>query len=141
MGMMQEFKEFALRGNVIDLAVGVVIGAAFGKIVTSLVNDLIMPSVSYLIGSADFKSLSLVLRPAETGPDGKETLPALLLNYGSFIQTIIDFALIAFVIFLAVKAINRLRRKQEEAPPAAPELSDEVKLLTEIRDALNKHGH
>ena len=137
MSMLSEFKEFALRGNVIDLAVGVVIGAAFGKIVTSLVNDMIMPSVSYLIGSADFKNLSAVLRPAVIGPDGKETLPALMLNYGSFIQTIIDFALIAFVIFLAVKAINRMRRA-EEAPTAPEEPSDEVKLLTEIRDSLKK---
>ena len=139
MGMISEFKEFALRGNVIDLAVGVVIGAAFGKIVTSLVNDLIMPSVSYLIGSADFKSLSLLLRPAEIGPDGKETMPALLLNYGAFIQTVIDFALIAFVIFLVVKAINRLRRA-EQVPAAPAEPSDEVKLLTEIRDSLKKPG-
>lgn len=137
MSFISEFKEFALRGNVIDLAVGVVIGAAFGKIVTSLVNDLIMPSVSYLIGSSDFKSLSLVLRPAVIGPDGKETLPVLLLNYGSFIQTIIDFTIIAFVIFLAIKAINRLRRV-EETPPAPAEPSDEVKLLTEIRDNLKK---
>ena len=137
MSMLSEFKEFALRGNVIDLAVGVVIGGAFGKIVTSMVNDLIMPSVSYLIGSSDFKNLSLMLRPAVLGPDGKETVPAVLLNYGAFIQTIVDFTIIAFVIFLAIRAINRLRRAQEAPAPAPAEPSDEVKLLTEIRDALN----
>jgi large conductance mechanosensitive channel len=137
MSMLSEFKEFALRGNVIDLAVGVVIGGAFGKIVTSMVNDLIMPTVAYIIGSSDFKSLSLMLRPAVLGPDGKETVPAVLLNYGAFIQTIVDFTIIAFVIFLAIRAINRLRRAQEAPAQAPAEPSDEVKLLTEIRDALN----
>lgn len=136
MGMLSEFKEFALRGNVIDLAVGVIIGGAFGKIITSLVNDMIMPAVSYLIGGSSFKTLAVVLRPAVVDAQGKETAPALMLNYGTFIQTTIDFAIIAFVIFMAVKAMNELRRKQEE-PAAAPEPSDEVKLLTEIRDALN----
>lgn len=138
MSMMKEFKEFALRGNVIDLAVGVVIGGAFGKIVGSLVNDLITPFISLLIGSADFKSLNFMMRPATIGADGVETAPALLLNYGSFIQSVIDFAIIAFVIFVAVKAINNIR-KQQEAPPAevaAP--SEEVQLLTQIRDALNQ---
>ena len=140
MGMMQEFKEFALRGNVIDLAVGVVIGASFGKIVTSLVSDLITPVISYVIGSSSFKSLSIIMRPAEFAADGKELTPALLLSYGSFIQSIIDFTIVALVIFLVVKVINRLRR-QEEVPDAAPVISDEVKLLTEIRDALNKSGN
>ncbi len=137
MGLMSEFKEFALRGNVIDLAIGVVIGGAFGKIVTSLVNDLIMPGVSYVIGTSSFKSLSAILRPAVLDAEGKETVPALLLNYGTFIQTIIDFAIIAFVIFMVVKAINKLRRSQK-VPAEAPGPSDEVKLLTEIRDALNQ---
>jgi large conductance mechanosensitive channel len=137
MSLLSEFKEFALRGNVIDLAIGVVIGAAFGKIVTSLVNDLIMPSVSYVIGTSSFKTLSVVLRPAVLDVDGNESVPALLLNYGIFIQTIIDFAIIAFVIFMVVKAINNLRRK-EEAPVEASGPSDEVQLLTEIRDALNQ---
>ncbi len=137
MSLVSEFKEFALRGNVIDLAIGVVIGGAFGKIVTSLVNDLIMPGVSYMIGTSSFKSLSAVLRPAVLDVDGKESVPALLLNYGAFIQTIIDFAIIAFVIFMVVKAINNLRRN-EQAPAEAPGPSDEVKLLTEIRDALNQ---
>ena len=120
MSMLSEFKEFALRGNVIDLAVGVVIGGAFGKIVTSMVNDLIMPSVSYLIGSSDFKNLSLYAASGRIlGPDGKETVPAVLLNYGAFIQTIVDFTIIAFVIFLAIRAINRLRRAQEAPAPGA----------------------
>ena len=137
MSMMTEFKEFALRGNVIDLAVAVVIGGAFGKIITSLVNDLIMPAISYVIGSSSFKSLSLTLRPAELDFEGKETLPALLLNYGSFVQSIIDFAIIAFVIFIAVKVINELRRKQE-APAEVAGPSEEVQLLTQIRDAINQ---
>ncbi|MCE2869037.1 MAG: large-conductance mechanosensitive channel protein MscL [Gammaproteobacteria bacterium] len=140
MSIISEFKEFALRGNVIDLAVGVVIGGAFGKIVTSLVNDLIMPSVSVLISSADFKSLSAVLRPATIGADGKETMPVILLNYGAFIQTIVDFTIIAFVIFIAIKAINRIRRQQQPEAPVPVEPSEEVKLLTEIRDALKKQG-
>ena len=140
MGMISEFKEFALRGNVIDLAVGVVIGGAFGKIVSSLVNDLITPVISLFTGSADFKSLSLTLRTAVLDAEGKETVPALLLNYGSFIQSVIDFTLIALVIFFAVKAINRLRRQEQAAPPApAPaEPSAEAKLLAEIRDLLSK---
>lgn len=138
MSIISEFKEFTLRGNVIDLAVGVVIGGAFGKIVTSLVNDLIMPAVSYLVGSSHFNTLSVVLREAVVGPDGKESAPALLLNYGAFIQTIVDFTIIAFVIFLVIKAINRLRRAEQAAPAAPAEPSDEVKLLTEIRDSLKK---
>lgn len=141
MSIVSEFKEFALRGNVIDLAVGVVIGGTFGKIVTSLVNDLIMPAAAYIIGSSDFKSLSMLLRPAVIGADGKETAPAVLLNYGAFIQTIVDFTIIAFVIFLAIKAINRFRRQEQVEAPAPAEPSDEVKLLTEIRDALNGKGN
>ena len=138
MSMMKEFKEFALRGNVIDLAVGVVIGGAFGKIVGSLVNDLITPFISLLIGSADFKSLSLMMRPATIGADGVETAPALLLNYGSFIQSVIDFAIIAFVIFVVVKAINNMRKQQETPPAEIAAPSEEVQLLTQIRDALNQ---
>ena len=141
MSIISEFKEFALRGNVIDLAVGVVIGGAFGKIVTSLVNDLIMPSVAFVIGSSDFKSLSTMLRPAVIGADGKETAAAVMLNYGAFIQTIVDFTIIAFVIFLAIKAINRLRRQEQPEAPAPTEPSAEVKLLTEIRDAVQGKGN
>ena len=132
MGMVSEFKEFAMRGNVIDLAVGVVIGAAFGRIVSSLVDDLIMPVLGKLVGGVEFSTLAIVLEPARVGADGKE-IAAVLLRYGNFIQSVFDFVLVAFAIFLFVKAINKLHRKQEAAP--APPAADIV-LLTEIRDAL-----
>ncbi len=136
MGMISEFREFAVRGNVVDLAVGVVIGAAFGKIVTSLVNDVVMPLVGAAIGGVNFSALAVTLEPARVAADGTE-IAAVMLRYGMFLQTILDFLIIAFVIFLAVKAINRLRRQQDAAPvPAAP--SEEVVLLTEIRDALKR---
>jgi len=133
MGMLSEFKEFAMRGNVIDLAVGVVIGGAFGKIVTSLVNDVVMPVIGKLLGGVNFSDLAVMLTPAQVGADGTETAAAVLLKYGAFIQSIIDFTLIALAVFMAIKLINRLQRKREEAPPAP---SPEVALLTEIRDAL-----
>ncbi|OGT56006.1 MAG: hypothetical protein A3E01_01895 [Gammaproteobacteria bacterium RIFCSPHIGHO2_12_FULL_63_22] len=135
MGFMSEFKEFAMRGNVIDLAVGVVIGGAFGKIITSLVNDVVMPVIGKILGGVNFTDLALVLTPAQMGADGKEVAAAVLLRYGAFIQSMIDFALIALAIFMAIKVINRLQRKKEEAPaPAAP--AEDIVLLTEIRDAL-----
>ncbi|HQZ30432.1 MAG TPA: large-conductance mechanosensitive channel protein MscL [Arenimonas sp.] len=137
MGMVTEFKEFAMRGNVVDLAVGVVIGAAFGKIVASLVNDIIMPMVGYLVGGVNFNELALELKPATVDAAGAE-VAAVLVKYGAFIQTIVDFLIIAFAIFVAVKVINTLKRKQEAAPAAPAEPSDEVKLLTEIRDALKR---
>jgi large conductance mechanosensitive channel len=133
MSFLSEFKEFALRGNVIDLAVGVVIGGAFGKIVTSLVNDIVMPLVGKLLGGVNFAELAVVLSPAEIGADGKEIAAAVLLRYGAFIQSIIDFELIALAVFMAIKVINRMQRRREEAP-AAP--AAEIVLLTEIRDAL-----
>jgi large conductance mechanosensitive channel len=133
MGMISEFKEFAMRGNVVDLAVGVVIGAAFGKIVSSLVDDIIMPVLGSVVGGVDFSNLAVMLQPAELGADGKEVAAAVMLRYGHFLQTIFDFAIVAFAIFLFVKIINKLHRK-EEAAPAAP--SAEVLLLTEIRDAV-----
>ena len=135
MGMVSEFKEFAMRGNVIDLAVGVVIGGAFGKIVTSLVNDVIMPVIGKLLGGVNFSNLKVVLEPAKLGADGKE-VAEVALRYGAFIQSMIDFILIAFAVFIFVKLINALHRKQEAAaaPPAEP--SPEVVLLTEIRDTL-----
>ena len=135
MGMVSEFKEFAMRGNVVDLAVGVVIGAAFGKIVASLVNDVIMPAVGYIVGGVNFSDLAVELKAATVDAAGAE-VPAVLVKYGAFIQTIVDFLIIAFAIFVAVKVINKLKRKEEAAPAAPPEPSDEVKLLTEIRDAL-----
>ena len=137
MGMISEFKEFAMRGNVVDLAVGVVIGAAFGKIVASLVNDIIMPSIGYLVGGVNFSDLAVELKAATVDAAGAE-VPAVLVKYGAFIQTIVDFLIVAFAIFVAVKVINSLKRKQAEAPPAPAEQSEEVKLLIEIRDALKR---
>jgi large conductance mechanosensitive channel len=135
MSFISEFKEFAMRGNVIDLAVGVVIGGAFGKIVSSLVNDVVMPLIGKILGGVNFTELAVVLTPAQMGADGKEVAAAVLLRYGAFIQSIIDFALIALAVFMAIKVINRLQRKKEEAPaPAAP--AEDIVLLTEIRDAL-----
>ena len=135
MGMISEFKEFAMRGNVIDLAVGVVIGGAFGKIVTSLVDDIVMPLIGSL-GGVDFTQRAIVLSPASLGADGKQLTAAVLLKYGAFIQSIVDFALIAFAVFLAVKLINRLQRKREQAALASAPPSAEIVLLTEIRDVL-----
>ena len=137
MGMISEFKEFAMRGNVIDLAVGVVIGGAFGKIVTSLVDKVIMPPLGMLIGKVDFSSLAIELAPASVGADGKE-IPAVMLGYGDFINTVVQFVIVAFAIFMLVKVLNRLSRKKEEAPAAPAEPSEEVLLLREIRDNLKK---
>ena len=136
MGMLSEFREFAMKGNVVDLAVGVVIGAAFGKIVTSLVDDIIMPVVGKLAGGVDFATLSVLLTPAVVGPDGKETSAAVLLRYGAFIQSIVNFLIIAFAIFLVVRAINRMRRAEPAAPAAPPAPAEDIVLLTQIRDAL-----
>jgi large conductance mechanosensitive channel len=134
MGMLTEFKEFAMRGNVLDLAVGVVLGAAFGKIVSSLVDDMIMPVVGKLIGGVDFGQLAVVLEPAKLGADGKE-VAAVLLRYGAFIQSVVDFLLVAFAVFMFIKLINRVYKKRDEVPvPAAP--AADIVLLTEIRDAL-----
>lgn len=130
MGIVNEFREFAVKGNAVDLAVGVVIGAAFGKIVTSLVSDVIMPPIGVLLGGVDFSHLVLTLR------EKTETAPAVVLKYGVFINTIIDFLIIAMAIFALVKLLNTLRRKREEAPAAPPEPTREEVLLTEIRDAL-----
>jgi large conductance mechanosensitive channel len=135
MGVLKDFKEFAMRGNVIDLAVAVVIGGAFGKIVASFVNDILMPPLGLLMGGMDFKDLKAVLK------EGTETVPAVTWNYGMFIQNVIDFLIIAFAIFMVVRAIARMQqlKKQEPAPePAPPEPSNEEKLLTEIRDLLKK---
>ena len=132
--MMDEFKEFAIKGNAVDLAVGVVIGAAFGTVVTSLVNDVIMPPIGLLLGGADFADKAWVLKAAT------EVDPAVIINYGLFINAVINFLIVAWAIFLVVKAMNKMKKKEEEAPdesePQKP--SDEVVLLTEIRDSLNK---
>lgn len=134
MGVASEFKEFIAKGNVVDLAVGVVIGAAFGKIVNTLVEKVIMPPVGMLIGGVDFARLGIVLKEATVDAAGKE-VPAVMLAYGEFINALIQFVIIAFAIFLVVKAINRMRAPAE-APPAGP--TEEVVLLREIRDALRR---
>ena len=130
MPMLKEFKQFAMRGNVVDMAVGIIIGAAFGKIVTSLVTDVIMPPIGLLLGEVHFSALALTLRAAE-GDN-----PAVTLNYGAFIQTTVDFLLIALAVFMVVKSINRLRQQQETQPEEAPPPPPEQRLLAEIRDLL-----
>ena len=131
--MLKEFKTFIMRGNVIDMAVGIIIGGAFGKIITSLVNDIIMPVISILTGSVDFKHLKYVIEPAQG------EIPELAVYYGQFIQNLVDFVIIAFSIFIMIKMINKLKAKpKEEAAPAKP--SEEVVLLSEIRDELKKMG-
>ncbi|GAA3983528.1 large-conductance mechanosensitive channel protein MscL [Mucilaginibacter dorajii] len=132
MAVIKEFKEFAMRGNVVDLAVGVIIGAAFGKIVTSLVADIIMPPIGMLTGGIDFKDLKYVLKP------GVGKTPETAINYGLFINNVIDFLIVAFCIFLIVKGINTLKKKEEAAPAAPAEPTKEEVLLTEIRDLLAK---
>lgn len=132
MSMLQEFKAFVMRGNVVDLAVGVVIGGAFGAIVTSLVGDIVMPAIGMLTSGVDFSKSALILK--EASADGKT--PAVLLSYGKFIQTTINFIIVAFVIFLVIKAMNALKKKEAVAPSLPPEPSAQEKLLTEIRDLL-----
>lgn len=140
MGMLSEFKKFAMRGNVVDMAVGVIIGAAFGKIVASLVNDIIMPPIGYILGGVKFTDLKIIIKEAVMeGEAVKEA--AVSLNYGSFIQVVFDFLIIAFVIFFMVKMMNKLKKKEEEkpvVPPPPAEPSNEEKLLAEIRDLLKK---
>jgi large conductance mechanosensitive channel len=134
-----DFKQFAARGNVVDLAVGVIIGAAFGKIVTSLVNDVLMPPIGLLMGNMDFSDLFVNLSMDASYPSvaAAEEAGAPIIKYGLFINNILDFIIVAFAIFLLIRAINRLRRKQEAAPPAPPPApSTEQKLLAEIRDLL-----
>ncbi|MEO7067971.1 MAG: large-conductance mechanosensitive channel protein MscL [Rhodanobacter sp.] len=132
MSMLQEFKAFAMRGNVMDMAVGIVIGAAFGKIVTSLVNDVIMPPIGWITGGVDFSAMKWVMKPADN-TDPAHKIAEVAINYGSFINTIITFIIIAFAIFMVIKMMNRMQKKQEAAP-AAP--APDVVLLTEIRDLL-----
>jgi large conductance mechanosensitive channel len=133
MGMLKEFKEFAVKGNMIDLAVAVVIGGAFGKIVTSLVNDVIMPPIGLLMGGVDFSNLKVMLKAAEG------EVPAVTLNYGAWINTVIDFVIVALVIFLVIKALNSLKKKEAAVPPPPPPgPTNEEILLTEIRNILAK---
>ena len=133
--MMSEFKEFAMRGNVIDLAVGVVIGGAFGKIVGVLVDKVLMPPLGLLLGGVDFSNWAITLKAASVDAAGKE-VPAVAIGIGDFLNSIVQFLIVAFAIFLVIKGLNAAQRKKEEAPAAPPPPSDEVKLLTEIRDAL-----
>jgi large conductance mechanosensitive channel len=128
--MVKEFKEFVMRGSVIDLAVGIVIGAAFGKIVSSLVADVIMPPIGLVLGGVNFTNLKCTLGQPLAGGE------PVTLNYGTFIQTLVDFIIVAFAIFLVVKGVNRMKRKEVEAPAAPPAPTKEVILLTEIRDLL-----
>lgn len=134
MSMMKEFREFAMRGNVVDMAVGIIIGGAFGKIVSSFVNDVLMPPIGMLIGGVDFGKLAITIKQATADTE------AVLLNYGSFIQTVVDFTIIAFAIFMAIKVMNRMKRNDEKPAeePKPPEPSAEEKLLIEIRDLLAK---
>jgi len=133
MSLIKEFRDFAMRGNVMDLAVGVIIGAAFGKIVSSLVANIIMPPLGLLIGGVDFKSFAWVLKPAVGDA------PAVVMQYGIFLQTIFDFVIIAFAIFMAIKLMNRLYKKKEVEKPVAKPSNEEV-LLTEIRDLLKQQN-
>ena len=138
MGFLKEFKAFALKGNVMDMAVGVIIGGAFGKIVTSLVNDIIMPPIGLLVGGVDFTNLKVVIKKAVV-EGGAEIAPAVTWNYGAFIQQVVDFTILAFCVFMMVKVMNKLLKKEEAKPapaPAPPAPSKEEVLLTEIRDIL-----
>lgn len=134
MKILNEFKAFAVRGNVTDMAVGIIIGAAFGKIVSSVVNDIIMPPIGVLVGGVNFTDLKLVIKQAVG------TNPEVTLNYGNFIQVVFDFVIVAFAVFMMVKALNSAKKKEEEKPVAVavPELTTQEKLLTEIRDLLKK---
>lgn len=132
MSMMKEFKAFAVKGNVVDMAVGIIIGAAFGKIVSSFVGDVIMPPIGVLLGGVDFSNLAITIKEAVGDA------PAVAISYGKFIQTLIDFIIIAFAVFMAVKAMNSTKKKEEAAPAAPPAPSKEEVLLGEIRDLLKQ---
>lgn len=137
--ILTEFKEFAMKGNVVDMAVGVIIGGAFGKIVTSMVNDIIMPVVGIATGGLDFKEHKLILKHAIM--NGDEIIsPEVAMTYGMFIQNIVDFLIVAFCIFMAIRMMNRFKKKVEEAPAPAPEPTKEEVLLTEIRDLLKQQA-
>jgi large conductance mechanosensitive channel len=137
--MLKEFKEFAMKGNVIDLAVGIIIGAAFGKIISSVVNDIIMPPIGLLVGGINFTDIKIIMKDAVTDPaTGKILKEAVALKIGNFIQTLVDFTIIAFSIFLIVKGINSVSRKKEAEAAPPPAITKDQELLTEIRDLLKK---
>jgi large conductance mechanosensitive channel len=133
MGLIKEFKEFAIKGNAIDLAIAVIIGAAFGKIISSVVADILMPPIGLLLGGVDFKTIVITLKDAVIDPATNIMKPAVTINIGLFLQAVLDFVIIAFVLFLIIKAINKLKKKEAEVPP---EPTKEELLLTEIRDIL-----
>ncbi len=137
MSIVKEFKQFAMKGNVVDLAVGIIIGAAFGKIVSSVVNDIIMPPIGALVGGVDFTDLKIIIKGASVDDSGN-AVAAVTLNYGNFVQTTIDFLIIAFAVFMIIKAINRMQKKEAALPPPPPKPTNEEILLTEIRDLLKK---
>ena len=138
MGLIKEFREFAVRGNVVDMAVGIIIGAAFGKIISSLVTDVVLPPIGVLIGGVDFTSLAFTLKPGMPEIGTTAAVEPVLLRYGVFLQTVFDFAIVAFVIFIVIKGINRLRRAEAARPPAPPAPSRQELLLEEIRDLLRR---
>lgn len=140
MGLIQEFKEFAVKGNVVDMAVGIIIGGAFGKIVSSLVADVIMPPIGLILGGVDFSNLKVTLKDAVPATADAKAVEAVTLNYGQFINTTIDFVIIAFSIFIVIKMMNRLQRKAEEQTADAPPPPADVQPLTEIRDLLKTRG-
>lgn len=136
MKVIQEFKEFAMRGNVVDMAVGIIIGGAFGKIVSSVVADIVMPVVGLFVGGVNFTDLKITMKDTVLDAAGQVTTPAVTLNYGNFIQVTFDFLIIAFAIFLMIKAINKMKKKEEKAPAVPPAPPADITLLTEIRDLL-----
>ena len=138
MSLIGEFKKFAMRGNVVDLAVGIIIGGAFGKIVSSIVNDIIMPPIGLVIGGVNFTDLKLQMRGPVADETGKVIKAAVTLNYGNFLQTTVDFLIIAFAVFMVIKLMNQLTKKEEAKPAGPAVISAEEKLLTEIRDLLKK---
>lgn len=133
MSIVKEFKEFAVKGNVVDMAVGIIIGAAFAKIVSSFVGDVVMPPIGVLLGGVDFSQLSIIVK------EGVDKKPPVLISYGKFIQTVVDFTIIAFAVFTAVKAINSLKKKEAAAPEVPPAPTQQEILLTEIRDLLKSN--
>ncbi len=138
MGIIKEFKEFAMRGSVVDMAVGIIIGGAFGKIISSFVADVLMPPIGLLLGGSDFTGLKIILKDPVMEAD-KVVTEAVTINYGQFVQVTVDFLIIAFAIFMVIKLMNRMKKAKEEAPAAPPAPSKEEILLTEIRDLLKKN--
>jgi large conductance mechanosensitive channel len=138
MGLLKEFKEFSMRGNVMDIAVGLIVGAAFGGIVTSFVSDILMPPIGLLIGGVDFRDLRLIMKASELDAAGKIVKDAVSINYGKFVQTVLDFLIIAFAVFVMIKVMNSLKKKEVSKPVEVPPVKEEVILLSQIRDLLEK---